>query len=262
MTRLTKYSNVCNVLDSSRCMWYQKILEIMLPFESTPTWKYTSFYVFHLCKSTPPLTIHLCKSTPPFTFLIWLDMTMMHGHTSKDSTMQNHLTYVFTNNNVKVHLHLHWLVHQQLHYQVFTSTQSTSHNSENLTFLTFFKSLRYDSPNHVQINSINVCKGLENLITFNYIKRISLQWSHWQKTCVLVWPTRHGLASWAAPDSNPKFWVFLSRKPSFFTPKAYFRSHWPQIRPQNFYTWLQAEKSFQNSNKHQIKTPIHLKIII
>jgi len=82
-----------------------------------------------ICKSTPPLTIHLCKSTPPFTFLIRLNMTVMHGHTSKDSIMQNHLTYTFTNNNVKVHLHLHWLVHQQLHYQAFTSTQSTSHNS-------------------------------------------------------------------------------------------------------------------------------------
>jgi len=49
--------------------------------------------------------------------------------------------------------------------------------SKNLTFLTFFKSTRYDSPNHVQINSIDVCRGLESLITFNYIKRISLEWS-------------------------------------------------------------------------------------
>jgi len=36
------------------------------------------------------------------------------------------LAYVFTDNNVKVHLHR--LIHHQLHYQVFTSTQSTSHN--------------------------------------------------------------------------------------------------------------------------------------
>jgi len=56
-------------------------------------------------------------------------MTMMHEHTSKDSTMRNHLPYVFTKNNVKVHLHLYRLIHHQLHYQVFMSTQSTSHNS-------------------------------------------------------------------------------------------------------------------------------------
>jgi len=42
-----------------------------------------------LCKSKLPLTIHLCKSTPPFTLLIWLNTTMMHGHTSKDPIMQN-----------------------------------------------------------------------------------------------------------------------------------------------------------------------------
>jgi len=82
-----------------------------------------------ICKSTSPLTIYICKSTPPFTFHIWLNMIMMHGYTSKDSTMQNHLTYAFTNINVKVHLHLHWLIHHQLHHQVFTSIPSTSHNS-------------------------------------------------------------------------------------------------------------------------------------
>jgi hypothetical protein len=48
-----------------------------------------------LCKSTPPLTIQLCKSTPPFTFLIWLNMTMMHGHTSKDRIMQNSNIYIY-----------------------------------------------------------------------------------------------------------------------------------------------------------------------
>jgi len=74
------YSNACNVQDSSRCMWYQ----------ITSTKVVTSRCQHNiLCKSTPPLTIHLCKSTPPFTFLIWLNMTMMHGHTSKGPIMQN-----------------------------------------------------------------------------------------------------------------------------------------------------------------------------
>ena len=110
MTRLINYSNACGTKSptkvvTSRCQ--QNIL----------------------CKSTPPLTTHQWKRTPSFTFLIWLNMTMMHGHTSKDSIMQNPLAYTFTNNNVKVHLHLQWLVHQQLHYQVFTFTQSINHNS-------------------------------------------------------------------------------------------------------------------------------------
>ena len=71
----------------------------------------------------------LCKSTPPFTFLIRLNM-IYDAWTYKQRPNNAKLsTYTSTNNNVKVHLHLHWLVHQQLLYQVFTSTQSTNHNS-------------------------------------------------------------------------------------------------------------------------------------
>ena len=82
-----------------------------------------------ICKIHLLLQFNNVKLHLPYTLHIWLNMTMMHEHTIKDSIMLNHLTYTSNNNNVKVHLYLHWLAQQQLHYQVFTSTHSTSHNS-------------------------------------------------------------------------------------------------------------------------------------
>jgi hypothetical protein len=81
-----------------------------------------------ICKSTPPLTIHLCKSTPPFTFQ---HMTQYDHDTwtyNNDPIMHNS-NITTTNDNIKVHLQLHWLSQQHLHYQVFMSTHSTKHKS-------------------------------------------------------------------------------------------------------------------------------------
>ena len=88
----------CNVIDFSRCM---------VPLDSRD-----NFIIWS-------------KSTPLFTFLIWLNMTMMHGLQVRLDNTPN-TNYVIT----KVHLQLYFFINQHYrHYQVLRSTQSTSHIS-------------------------------------------------------------------------------------------------------------------------------------
>jgi len=61
-------------------MWYQ-ISSRASPYDTTNT----SYVRFHA-----RLTFQRSKISHPFT----TSTTMMHGHTSKGSTMQNHLIYI------------------------------------------------------------------------------------------------------------------------------------------------------------------------
>jgi hypothetical protein len=127
MTRLINYSNACNVLDSSRCTRYRHQQRLSC-HPMMPTVKSTSPFTFQLFKSTPPLTIQLFKSTPPFTFQHMTQYDYDAWTYNNDPIMHN-FNITTTNDNVKVHLQLHWLAQQHLHYQVFMSTHSTNHNS-------------------------------------------------------------------------------------------------------------------------------------
>jgi len=55
----------------------------------------------------------------------------------------------------------------------FSLRKRVSKNNRHLGHLQKFE---IQSSNQVQINSIDVYRGLESLITFNHIKRISLEW--------------------------------------------------------------------------------------
>jgi hypothetical protein len=77
-----------------------------------------------ICKSPSPLTIHLCKSPSPFTFQHMTRYDHDAWTYNNDPIMHNFNTTTI-NDNVKVHLQLHWLAQQLLHYQVYMSTHST-----------------------------------------------------------------------------------------------------------------------------------------
>jgi hypothetical protein len=81
----------------------------------------------HLCKSTPPLTNNYVKVHLLLHFnirLIWYD-----AWTYNNNPIMHNFNITTIIDNVKVHLQLHWLSQQQLHYQVFMSTHSINHNS-------------------------------------------------------------------------------------------------------------------------------------
>jgi len=70
--------SACNVPDSSRCMWYQRIPEKILPYESTNIINTTNYVLQKLCNKHHEL--HSSNH---------LNMTMNAWTSSKESTIHN-----------------------------------------------------------------------------------------------------------------------------------------------------------------------------
>jgi hypothetical protein len=114
----TPFQYAMRLYSTHTCMWYHTTT-----IDANRTSKY---------ENTSSLTNHLCKSTPRllhFTYdSIW--SWCMDIQQGPDNAQYQHNKCKSTHpllqiTNVKVHLQLHWLSQQQLHYQVYMSTHST-----------------------------------------------------------------------------------------------------------------------------------------
>jgi hypothetical protein len=113
MTQFINHINACNVLDSSRCMRYHHQQQRSSPHDAIKTsnplnTKYSNLttgykYPKPLNRNYSNLTtgykypnhwIQSIQISPLDVNILRLNMTMMHGYKSKDSTMQNHLIYI------------------------------------------------------------------------------------------------------------------------------------------------------------------------
>jgi len=95
MICFTNHSNACNVLDSSRCMRYRHQQQRSSPQDANRT----SYVRVHLLLQFTYVKVHLLLHFS-YDYDEWT--YKQRPNNAKSST------YISTNNNVKVHLYLHW----------------------------------------------------------------------------------------------------------------------------------------------------------